>query len=143
MPQRSAALVARDQLVIAHQRDLAAAQIETAHSVSLVRYAQPVGHRIAQSRKNAVGEALRQIEHSVGVADQCTITCLRAASPCHIARSHPAVCRSHAAPARTQRGKGAARGGHKPATVEREIFGMGEVGHRADPVQLHPLRRAN
>ena len=68
--QLAASPFARRQLVVAHQRDFAAGQGETAHAIRRIGHGEAVVHRIAQLRDDAIGKTLLQIEDAVGIRHQ-------------------------------------------------------------------------
>ena len=61
------------EFVIADQGDPASIKGETAHAVELAGDQQAVGHGLAALGHDAVGEALGQVEHAVGITLQRTV----------------------------------------------------------------------
>jgi hypothetical protein len=122
------------QLVVADQRQLAAAEIEAAHPVGAVGHRAAVVHCIAQAREDAVGKARRQIDEALRVGNQAAVI------PCAARRGEIAAN----AAACGKRGEGAAGGAEELAAVGRKhaatpIFERISSG----PAPLPPYGRRN
>ena len=61
-PGHPAAIVLRLQFVVAHQGELAVAEIEAAHAVGAVGHGEAIVHGVAELRYRTIGEAWGQIE---------------------------------------------------------------------------------
>ena len=106
--------------MVAHQRNLAASKVKTAHAVSLVRHGKPVIHHVAKPGNDAVGKALRQIEQTGRVCHQRAVSGRPGRCPAH--------ARTGGAAAGGQCGKGAGSGVEKLAAVECGGHGQAPSG---------------
>jgi hypothetical protein len=101
------AVLVGDQLVVADQRDPAAAEVEAAHTVGLVGHRAAIAHRIAEVESTSVGEPGGQVDQPVRIGNQRAVAC-RARRLCERG--------AHAA-ARRQRGERGAGGAKELAAV--------------------------